>query len=124
MWATPVGGDRDNAFLPLSGGRNGYRRRRNVGLSVVFRFSQEQLRMGDSTVNIAQVNVFTIQRAIGRQRGSQHDGQFGVIRVINQLKVRFRRSGTQQGFRHVGARLSESGINNQQRFHYASPAVN
>ncbi|SSN10450.1 Uncharacterised protein [Klebsiella pneumoniae] len=119
-----TGGDRDNAFLPLSGGRNGYRRWRNVGLSVVFRFSQEQLRMGDSTVNIAQVNVFTIQRAIGRQRGSQHDGQFGVIRVINQLKVRFRRRGTQQGFRHVGARLSESGINNQQRFHYASPAVN
>ncbi len=49
-----TGGDRDNAFLPLSGGRNGYRRWRNVGLSVVFRFSQEQLRMGDSTVNIAR----------------------------------------------------------------------
>lgn len=35
-----TGRDRDNAFLPLSGGRNGYRRWRNVGLSVVFRFSQ------------------------------------------------------------------------------------
>ncbi len=53
--------------------------------------------MGDSTV-ISPVNVFTIQRAIGRQRGSQHDGQFGVIRVINQLKVRFRRRGTSRVF--------------------------
>ncbi len=54
--------------------------------------------MGDSTVNIAQVNVFTIQCAIGRQRGSQHDGQFGVIRVINQLKVRFRRAAPSRVF--------------------------
>lgn len=53
--------------------------------------------MGDSTVNIARKR-FTIQRAIGRQRGSQHDGQFGVIRVINQLKVRFRRRGTSRVF--------------------------
>ena len=80
--------------------------------------------MGDSTVNIAQKNVFTIQRAISRQRGPQYDGHFGIVRVINQLKVRFLRRGAEQGLRHVGASLAKPGINNQQRFHYASPAVN
>jgi hypothetical protein len=80
--------------------------------------------MRNGAINIAEEHLFTAQRAIRRQSGAKNDRQFSVVRIICQLKMRFMRCGTQQGFRHIGARLSKSGINNQQRFHYASPAVN
>ena len=119
-----AGRDRDNTFRSAGSRRDCRSGRGRVRRCVTFGFAEEQLRVRHGAINIAEVDLFAVQRAVGGQRRAQRNHQFGVVRVINQFKVRFRRCRSQQGFRHIGARLSESGINNQQRFHYASPAVN
>ena len=119
-----TGGDRDNTFRSAGGRRDCRGGRRRVRRRMALGFAQEQLRVRHGAINIAEENLFAVQRAVSGQRRPENNHQFGVVGVINQFKVRFWRGGAQQGFRHIGARLSESGINNQQRFHYASPAVN
>ena len=79
--------------------------------------------MGNCTVDVAKVNLFTCQRGIRWQSCSQHDRQIGVVRVINELQARFLRRRTQQGLRHISASLSEFGIDNQQRFHTPLPLL-
>ena len=62
-WA---GGHGDNAFR--AAGRSGRRGRRGVRRSVAFRLAEEQLRVGNGAVNITEVHLFTVQRAVSRQR--------------------------------------------------------
>ena len=119
-----TGGDRDNTFRSAGGRRDCRGGRRRVRRRMALGFAQEQLRVRHGAINIAEENLFAVQRAVSGQRRPENNHQFGVVGVINQFKVRIWRGGAQQGFGHIGARLSESGINNQQRFHYASAAVN
>ena len=74
-------------------------------------------------INIAQPHFFAVQRTVSRDFVAQYNGQFGIARVISHLEMCFVRRRSQQGLRHIGACLSETGVNDQQRFHYSSPAV-
>ncbi|MNL73828.1 hypothetical protein D3C87_1993490 [compost metagenome] len=74
-------------------------------------------------IDIAQPHFFAVQRAVSRNFIAQNNRQFGIIWVIDHFNMRFVCRRAQQGLRHIGASLSKTGINDQQRFHYASPAV-
>ncbi len=79
--------------------------------------------MGHRTINIAQPHFFAIQRTVSRDFIAQDNGQFCITWIIDNLQMRFLCRRAQQGLRHIGASLSETGVNDQQRFHYSSPAV-
>ena len=74
-------------------------------------------------INIAQPHFFAVQRTVRRDFITQNNRQFSITRVINDVQVCFLCRRAQQGLRHIGASLSETGVNDQQRFHYSSPAV-
>ncbi|MNC09037.1 hypothetical protein D3C75_566520 [compost metagenome] len=119
-WAS---GDRDHAFWTTDNCRGSGCNRCAVHRRMAFRFAQEQFRVCHGAIDIAQPHFFAVQRAVSRDVVSQHDDQFGIARVVDEIKVCFMSCRTQQRFRHIGASLSEGRVNNQQRFHYASPAV-
>ncbi len=75
--------------------------------------------MRNSAVHVAEPHFLAGQRAVVWHAGAEHDRQLRFIRVIDKLQICFLCRRTQQGFRHVSASLSKSGVNNQQRFHYA-----
>ena len=79
--------------------------------------------MRNRTTNVAQPDFFAVQRTVGRKRIAKNNCQFGIIRIINNFQMCFLCRRSKQGFRHVSASLAEISVNNQQRFHYASPAV-
>ena len=58
---------------------------------MAFGLTEEQLRVRYGAVNIAEIDLFAVQRAVGRQRRAQHNRQLSVVRVINQFELRFLR---------------------------------
>ena len=113
---------RNNAFRPNGGNR----RRLNrcaVNRRMTFCFAQKQFRMCHRAINITQPHFFAVQGAVSGDFVAQNNRHFSITRVINDIQVRFLCRRAQQGLRHIGTSLSETGVNDQQRFHYSSPAV-
>ncbi len=79
--------------------------------------------MRNRAIDIAQPHFFAVQCAVHRDFIAQNNRQLGITWVIDNLQVCFLCRRAQQRLRHIGASLSETGVNDQQRFHYSSPAV-
>ena len=79
--------------------------------------------MCNRAINIAQPHFFAVQRTVSRDFVAQYNGQFCIAWIIDNVQMCFLCRRAQQGLRHIGAGLSETGVNDQQRFHYSSPAV-
>ena len=52
-------------------------------------FAQEQLRVRHGAINIAEENLFAVQRAVSGNFIAQDNRQFGIAWVINDVQVCF-----------------------------------
>ena len=122
-YASRASSHRNYAFRTAGGNRCCRSDRRSVRFRMAFGFTQEQLRVRNCPGNIAQPDIFTVQRAVVRDGITENNRHFSVVRIVDDFQFCFSRRRAQQGLRHIGACLTEISVNNQQRFHYASPAV-
>ncbi len=122
-YASRASSHRNYAFRTAGGNRCCRSDRRSVRFRMAFGFTQEQLRVRNCPGNITQPDIFTVQRAVIRDGITENNRHFCVVRIVDDFQFCFSRRRAQQGLRHIGACLTEISVNNQQRFHYASPAV-